>query len=293
MRKNIPSLCLVSSVLFICNNAIANNDCNISNYHANNISVAINSAINNFNNKNANDIHKYISESRYIQHVPNGKDGSKSLANLIGYMKSNMPTFEVKNVRSIAENDLVLTQSIDYLKGKPIEISYDWYRINDGKITEHWDVVNELPKDADPLIYTSGHNLDVTSCLDKEKIRSIALDYFYTTWSDLDSTAIKKHLSSDFVQHNPAAIVGGKSDKDALIDLVSELKKSGSKNHIDISKVIVMGDFAAIHAKWSDGKEVLSVTDVLRFDNNYKIVEHWDGLKAIPRDNINNRDAVF
>ncbi|WP_068979478.1 nuclear transport factor 2 family protein [Aeromonas sp. EERV15] len=291
--KNI-CMFIVSSTLMLCHAVNAQPICDkVGTQQLENINVAVKSAINNFNDKNTDLVYSFIDENRYIQHVPNGVDGGAGLIKFIDFMKTNMPTFNVKNIRSVAENDIVLTQSVDFLKGKPIEVSYDWYRVNDGKITEHWDVVSEYPKDINTSIYTSGPKVNADVCLQKEKIRSIALEYFYTTWGQLDTKAIIKHVSDNFVQHNPYAITHGKSDKKALIDIVSELKTSGYNAHIEISKVIVMDDFAAIHAKWTDGKEVLSITDMLRFDTDYKIVEHWDGQKAIPTSNSNKRDAVF
>jgi len=258
-----------------------------------NIETAKASSHSNFNLKDPDGVFKYISEKRYIQHVPNGKDGGESLVGLIAFFNEKMPTFKVENVRSLAENDIVLTQSIDYLEGKPIEVSYDWYRVNDGKITEHWDVVSEYKKDVDPTIYTSGPNLDHKICLDKEKLRSIALDYFYTTWDSLDIRAIEEHVSDKFTQHNPDAIQEGTSDKQTLINIVTAIKEAGGSIHIDISKVIVTADFVAIHAKWTEGDTVTTVTDLLRFDKDYKIVEHWDGLKVVPEENSNPRDPVF
>lgn len=294
MKSNKVCILIASTALMMCHAVNAQSVCdNVSTQQLENINIAVKSAISNFNEKNTELVYSFIDENRYIQHVPNGVDGGAGLIKFIDFMKVNMPTFNVKNIRSVAENDIVLTQSVDFLKGNPIEVSYDWYRVNNGKITEHWDVVNEYPKGIDTSIYTSGLNVNANACLQKEKIRSIALEYFYTTWDELDTKAIIKHVSDDFVQHNPYAITHGKSDKKALIDIVSELKKSGYKVHIEISKIIVMGDFAAIHAKWSDGKEILSITDILRFDGDYKIVEHWDGQKAIPTANSNKRDAVF
>ncbi|MDK9756865.1 nuclear transport factor 2 family protein [Vibrio sp. D173a] len=258
-----------------------------------NIQLAINSSKSNFNDKSADKIHNFISEKRYVQHSPGGKDGAQGLVGFIKYMQNKMPTFHVENVRAFAEGDIVLTQSVDSLEGKPFEVSYDWYRVNDGKITEHWDVVAEFKEGIAPESYTSGPGVNLKSCLDKEKIRSIALDYFYTTWDNMDASAAQKYLGENFVQHNPSAKAEGKSDKKALVDLVTHLGSQGYEVQIDISKVIVTGDFAAIHAKWTDSSETLAVTDILRFDENYKIVEHWDGLSAIPANNANPRDAVF
>lgn len=258
-----------------------------------NIDTVLAATNSNFNDKNSDKVFEYISQQRYIQHVPNGKDGGESLIKLIEFFKQKMPSFKVQNVRSFAEKDFVLTQSIDYLDDKPVEVSYDWYRVNSGKITEHWDVVSEFKIDINPSDYTDGAGVDYSSCLDKERLRSIALDYFYTTWDSLDTRVISEHVSEKFVQHNPDAKIEGMSDKTALLKIVGKLKQDKADIHIDISKVLVTGDFVAIHAKWKqDGKE-FSVTDLLRFDNGYQIIEHWDGFKEIPAENSNPRDPVF
>lgn len=293
MNISYKSLLVLPIALSFSPFSLANECMGVSEDLQQNIQLAINSSKSNFNDKSTENVNNYISEKRYVQHTPGGKDGSQGLTGFIKFMQQKMPTFKVENVRAFAENDIVLTQSVDYLEGKPFEVSYDWYRINDGKITEHWDVVAEFKQGVDPALYTSGPGVNLKSCLDKEKIRAIALDYFYTTWDKMDATTAQQHLAESFVQHNPSAKSADKSDKKALVDLVSHLGQSGYEVQIDISKVIVTGDFAAIHAKWTDSNETLAVTDVLRFDDNYKIVEHWDGISAIPADNTNPRDAVF
>lgn len=58
-----------------------------------NIQAAIESSKSNFNDKSVEQVHNYISEYRYIQHTPNGKDGADSLAGFIKFMKEKMPTF--------------------------------------------------------------------------------------------------------------------------------------------------------------------------------------------------------
>jgi len=253
-----------------------------------NIQVVNNSSNNNFNKRNIEDINKYISAERYIQHRQNGKDGTQYLA---GFIKS-AKEISVKNIRTLAENDMVLAQNVYRINGTPV-VGYDWYRVHDGKITEHWDVIRHLAKGEDVSFYTAGPDVNTKSCLDKEKVRSIALDYFYTTWDNMDASVAEEYLAEDFVQHNPRAIKQGQSDKDTLVNLVHHLNKTGFNVQIEIAKIIVSGDFAAIHAKWTAKGKSRAVTDLLRFDENYKIVEHWDGLEEIAKDNSNPRDPVF
>lgn len=44
----------------------------------------------------------------------------------------------------VADGEFVLTQSEGSLGGTPTAF-YDLFRIADGKIVEHWDVINEIP----------------------------------------------------------------------------------------------------------------------------------------------------
>ncbi|MDG3085543.1 nuclear transport factor 2 family protein [Vibrio hannami] len=292
--KHVQSFFLVGVALVgFCSSAYAINCNDYSKNLRKNINLVIESSDTSFNKKKSEHVYEYFSSKRYIQHSPGVTDGVENIVSLIEYMKNDLPSFQMETVRALAENDFVLTQSVDYIDNEAVEVSFDWYRVNDGKITEHWDVISEYDKNIDASIYTSGPNVNLEICLDKEKIRSIALDYFYETWDKMSTQAIEKHVADNFIQHNPSGIVTGKSDKVALIDMINSMRKNGYNANIEISKVIVTGDFAAVHAKWSDNDGVYAVTDLLRFDEKYKIVEHWDGLSSIPVDNVNPRDAVF
>jgi predicted SnoaL-like aldol condensation-catalyzing enzyme len=57
-------------------------------------------------------------------------------------------TMEIKNVHLIlGEGDFVLGQSGGSFAGRDVTF-YDLFRIENGKITEHWDVIEPLlPKD--------------------------------------------------------------------------------------------------------------------------------------------------
>ena len=99
---------------------------------------------------------KYFTES-YIQHNPNVATGRDAL---VAYMKSTRPvrpieptiTFPVITI--MAEGDLVMLATVSYQPdpekpgSKYAGTHFDLFRIEDGKIAEHWD---SLPKDAAAL----------------------------------------------------------------------------------------------------------------------------------------------
>jgi predicted SnoaL-like aldol condensation-catalyzing enzyme len=93
---------------------------------------------------------KYISPTTYIQHnprVPDGRDAALAvLPDLVS--KSGMRA-EIKRV--IAEGDLVVVHSRAAVPGKPeapVMAIMDIFRVKDGLIVEHWDVIQEVPKEA-------------------------------------------------------------------------------------------------------------------------------------------------
>ena len=82
----------------------------------------------------------------YIQHNPMLPDGIKTL---IGAFKSGkLPAhcYDIKHV--FAQNDLVVVFSKVTTGGK-IEAIVDIFRMRDGKMVEHWDIVEAVPADKD------------------------------------------------------------------------------------------------------------------------------------------------
>lgn len=80
----------------------------------------------------------YIRNGIYDQHNPVVGDGPDALKTVLGEIKNN--TLH----RVIGEGNFVLTQAEGTWGDKPIAI-YDLFRVEDGKIAEHWDVLQEIP----------------------------------------------------------------------------------------------------------------------------------------------------
>jgi predicted SnoaL-like aldol condensation-catalyzing enzyme len=58
---------------------------------------------------------------------------------------------------------------------------------------------------------------------------------------------------------------------------------------IEFVRSIAEGDLVALHTHqiWPDGDEYVTM-DFFRFDENGKIVEHWDAMQNIPEISENN-----
>ncbi len=88
--------------------------------------------------------------SEYRQHAPYAADGHAGVAEWVHKFKESFPEhhYEVKKV--IAEGDYVVL----HLHGKSGLHPYgesvvDIFRIENGKVVEHWDVIQPIPESAD------------------------------------------------------------------------------------------------------------------------------------------------
>lgn len=93
-------------------------------------------------------IDQYVADG-YIQHNPTLKDGKEALRNFVKSLVPPsgevVPSSEI--VRVIAEDDLVVLHVKHYFwPGKNGGAIVDIFRVEDGLIAEHWDVIQAIPE---------------------------------------------------------------------------------------------------------------------------------------------------
>jgi predicted SnoaL-like aldol condensation-catalyzing enzyme len=100
------------------------------------------------NQKDFDAASKYLG-SRYIQHNPTAPDGAEGLKGFIGFLKSKFPGSKSEIKRVFAEGDYVILHVHAVrepgTRGRAI---VDIFRLENGKIVEHWDVVQDIPEKA-------------------------------------------------------------------------------------------------------------------------------------------------
>ena len=86
----------------------------------------------------------------YIQHNPYMADGTEAVKQYLGKIGILQgPKFKVEFLRVAAEGDLVFVQTRRPKMGDNPEMAIvDIFRIEQGRIAEHWDVMQAVPVDA-------------------------------------------------------------------------------------------------------------------------------------------------
>jgi len=94
-----------------------------------------------------NNSEKYINSDKYIQHNPGGADGLQSfLGALKGMAESNISMYFTKIHKVLGCGNFVLTMSEGMYgaNGGQVTSFYDMFRVENGMIVEHWDVIETI-----------------------------------------------------------------------------------------------------------------------------------------------------
>ncbi len=90
----------------------------------------------------------FFDQDRYLQHAPNFPDGLSSFLETLKKLQAQGTPLTIKTLhRVVGEGNFVLTQSEGEFGGKPSAI-YELFRVENGKIAEHWDVIQEIPAES-------------------------------------------------------------------------------------------------------------------------------------------------
>ena len=91
-------------------------------------------------------INRYVGKE-YIQHNPLVEDGKEGFIEYFQNMNKEYPDKSIEFVRVIGEGDLVSLHTHQTWPGDEEYVTMDFFRFEGGKIVEHWDSIQQVPKE--------------------------------------------------------------------------------------------------------------------------------------------------
>lgn len=194
--------------------------------------------------RNTDVIDTYLHD-HYKQHSPLVKDGKAGLLEALAYLKQQPLPAERTSpiVRTIADGDFVMLHMHVAFMGKSVAV-VDLYRLEEGKLAEHWDAMEEQPASM----------TDGTSGI-----------------ADPELTASNKALVAHFFQTGDAAFLAS--------DYMSHHSGVSGLEHlpVHIHRIIGEGNFVMVQST----KAEWVYYDICRLENG-QLAEHWRVMQAIP-----------
>ena len=211
--------------------------------------------------------------------MPTGADG---LVGLIGLVKHSGMTATTHRV--ITEGNMVVLHSTfdnADASGAPALVAFDVFRVEDGKVAEHWGNLQPIPESTMSGRGMTDGPTQITDLDQTEENKALVLGFVRDV---LGSAAPEKAplYSEVYMQHNPNLADG--------IDGLFEGTKAWAEQGNVITKfepqiVVAEGNFVFVASDATVSGQPWAFFDLWRVEDS-KIVEHWDVVSPTPADMV-------
>jgi len=114
---------------------------------------------------------------------------------------------------------------------------------------------------------------------DLEDNKRNAIDFYRTAYLGDPAAAVERYVGAEYIQHNPEVADGPAG----FIDYFDAMARDYPGKQIEFLRAVAEHDLVALHTHqtWPGGDEYVTM-DFFRFDDDGKIVEHWDSIQQLP-----------
>ncbi|WIV52957.1 nuclear transport factor 2 family protein [Amycolatopsis nalaikhensis] len=227
-----------------------------------------------FGKKDPSAVDRWVAAD-YTQHSSLAGDGPEALRALVASLPDG---FRYEGARVVADGDLVALHGTYHGFGPTPLVAFDLFRVQDGKLAEHWDALVPLvPQTVSGRSQTDGPTR--IADLDKtEANRALVAEFAEKVLRGGDYSVLTDYISTrTYDQHNPEAGDG----LDGFGAAAGKWAEQG-KNLVykTIHRVVAEGDFVLVQSEGEFGVPV-AYWDLFRVADG-KIVEHWDAIAPVP-----------
>ncbi|MBQ4822768.1 ester cyclase [Aquimarina sp. MMG016] len=121
--------------------------------------------------------------------------------------------------------------------------------------------------------------------MDLQKNKENAIAFYKTAYEGNPKKAVELYVGDQYIQHNPDVADG----KQGFIYYFDKMQKEYPDKSITFVRCIAEDNLVALHTHqvWPGNDEYVTM-DFFLFNEQGKIIEHWDAIQQIPEKSAHN-----
>ncbi|MEU4163118.1 nuclear transport factor 2 family protein [Actinoplanes sp. NPDC026670] len=230
-----------------------------------------------FGDRDPSAVDRWVSPT-YRQHSALAPDGPDGLRGLVAGLPDG---FRYEPHRVLADGDLVALHGTYHGFGPVPLVAFDVFRVEDGKLAEHWDALSPLVAETVSGRSQTDGPAEVTDLDRTEANRALVTAFVETVLKGGKVDTITDFLSTETYHQHNVAIGDG---LDGLGTALAALAEQGvTMVYTELHKVVAEGNFVLTVSEGSFGATPTAFYDLFRVAGG-RIVEHWDLTPEIKPD---------